>query len=482
MKTLVLNPPSFDDFDAAGSSRFQATREIKSHWYPVWLAYPAGMIKDSRLLDASTHGISAEETIRIARDYEFVALCTSTAGFDNDVRLAEAIKSAKPDIKMGFMGPHVTVLPEESLNASQAIDFVVRGEYDYPLAEFADERRLEDITGVSYRNNGKVVHNTDRPNIHDLDALPFVSEVYHRDLEYKRYDIPYLLYPYVSFYTTRGCPALCTFCLWPQTIGGHPWRTRGVENVVAEVKRTLELFPDINEIFFDDDTFPFGKRRTLELCEAFKPLNFTWSCNARVHCDYETLKAMKESGCRLLDVGFESGDPTILKNIKKGATIEKAREFMKYCKQLGLVVHGDFQVGLPGETPQTIERTMKFAMELDCDTIQVSLTHPYPGTEFHDYVVEHDFLTSDNMTDELGHQLPNIQYPGLDRRYMVEMVEQFYDRYYFRPKVIYRILRRSLTNKHEMVRRFREGKEFLQLRSKRKRFARAGRATATTSA
>ncbi len=473
MHTLIVNPPSFDDFDAAGSSRFQATREIKSHWYPVWLAYPAGLIEGSRLLDAPTHGVGAEETIEIARGYEFVALCTSTAGFASDVRLAEAIKSANPEVKIAFVGAHVTVLPEESLEATPAIDFVARKEYDYALAEFADGRSLKDIAGVSYRDGGRIVHNPDRPSIQDLDALPFVTEVYHRDLEYKRYDIPYLLYPYVSFYSSRGCPALCTFCLWPQTMTGHPWRTRSVDNVVAEVERTLTLFPDIKEIFFDDDTFPFGKRRTLELCEAFKPLGFTWSCNARVHCDYETLKAMKESGCRLLDVGFESGDPTILKNIKKGATVEKAREFMCYCKELGLVVHGDFQVGLPGETPETIERTIRFAMELDPETIQVSITHPYPGTEFHDYVSERGYLTEDEMTDDSGHQLPNIQYPGLDRRYLVEMVEQFYDRYYFRPKVVYRILRRSATSMRELKRRLREGREFLRLRSDRRRFSQA---------
>jgi hopanoid biosynthesis associated radical SAM protein HpnJ len=471
MKTLLLNPPSFDDFDAAGSSRFQATREIKSHWYPVWLAYPAGLIPDSRLLDATTQGISAEETIRIAGDYEFIALCTSTPGFENDVRLAEAIKSANPDIKIGFVGAHVTVQPEDSLNASEAIDFVTRKEYDYALAEFAEGRKLDDIDGISYRKDGKVVHNANRPDIQDLDALPFVTSVYHRDLNYKQYDIPYLLYPYVSFYSTRGCPARCTFCLWPQTMSGHVWRTRSVENVVAEVRQTLELFPDINEIFFDDDTFPFEKSRTLALCEAFKPLKFTWSCNSRVHVDYETLKAMKESGCRLLDVGFETGDATVLRNMKKGATLDKAREFMKNCKKLGLVVHGDFQIGLPGETPETIEKTIQFAMELDPDTIQVSITHPYPGTAFYNYVTENGFLTEDDMTDEMGHQLPNIQYPGLDRRHMVRMVEEFYDRYYFRPKVVYRIMKRSLTSAQELRRRYREGKEFLHLRAERRRFA-----------
>ena len=191
---------------------------------------------------------------------------------------------------------------------------------------------------------------------------------------------------------------------------------------------------------------------------------------------------MKEAGLRLLVVGFESGDPTILKNIKKGATIEQAYTFMKNCKKLGIVVHGDFQIGLPGETPETIERTIQYAMQLDPETIQVSISHPYPGTEFHRYVTEHGYLTDDEMTDEMGHQLPNILSPGLDRRYMVQMVERFYDRYYFRPKVIFRILRRAAFDGGDRRRLYHEAKEFLQLRAKRRAFARssASRHTAET--
>jgi hopanoid biosynthesis associated radical SAM protein HpnJ len=472
MKTLFVNPPSFEKFDGGASARYQATREITSFWYPVWLAYPAGLVKDSRLLDGPAQGVSPDDAVEIARDYDFIVLYTSMAGFTSDIRLAEHMKVRNPAINIAFVGPHVTVQAEASLKASSAIDFVVRGEFDYAVAEFAEGRPLPDIAGVCYRQDDRIIQNPDRPLLQDLDALPFAVDVYQRDLDYTKYNIPYLLHPYVAFYTSRGCPALCTFCLWPQTMSGHPWRTRSVPNVVAEVQRCRELFPQAKEIFFDDDTFPWAKARTLDICQAFKPLKFTWSCNSRVHTDYETLKAMKEAGLRLLVVGFESGDPTILKNIKKGATIEQAYTFMKHCKQLGIVVHGDFQIGLPGETAETIERTMRYAMELDPETIQVSISHPYPGTEFYNYVTQHGYLTDDEMTDELGHQLPNISYPGLDRQYMVQMVERFYDRYYFRPKVIYRILRRAAFNAEERRRLYYEAKEFLQLRAKRRAFAR----------
>ena len=169
-------------------------------------------------------------------------------------------------------------------------------------------------------------------------------------------------------------------------------------------------------------------------------------------------------------VGFESGDNEILTNIKKGATVEQALAFMKNCKRLGLTVHGDFQIGHPGETHETIERTMKFAMKLDPETIQVSISHPYPGTEFYDYLERHGYLTAAEMTDELGHQLPNIRYPGLDRKEIVEAVEDFYARYYFRPKVIFRIVRRAIFDARDRRRLYSEAKEFFQLRAKRRSF------------
>lgn len=473
MRTLLLNPPSFEKFDGGAGSRWPARREITSFWYPVWLSYPAGLIKESRLLDAPPHGVTPEETIRIARDYDFAVLFTSTPGFKNDILLAERMKDSNPEIKIAFVGPPVSVLPEESLKASSAIDFVARREFDHTVAEFASGKRLEDIVGVSYRRNGQVVHNADRPLLTDLDALPFAVETYKRDLDITRYNVPFLRHPFVAFYTSRGCPAFCTYCLWPQTFGGHKWRTRSSGNVVAELRRAFELFPNAREIFFDDDTFAWGKARTLDLCRHMRPLDFTWSCTCRVHADFEMLKAMKEAGCRLLIVGFESGDPTILRNIKKGATVSQALTFMKHCKQLGLSVHGDFIIGLPGETRETIMRTIRFAEELDCETIQVSIAHPYPGTAFDAYVRSRGYLTEDDMSDELGHQLPNFQYPGLTRQEIVEAVEYFYGRYYFRPKIVFRILQRALWDHDERIRLFREAKEYLQLRARRLKFSKA---------
>ena len=468
LKTLLLNPPSFENFDGGAGSRWPATREIESYWYPVWLAYPAGMLEGSRLLDAPPHYVSAEETIKIARDYEFLVLFTSTPGFPGDIGLAKAIKAANPTIKIAFVGPHVTVLPEKSLRECPAIDFVCRKEFDYSVVDYANGKPLDQISGISYPQDGKIVHNTDAPQIQDLDALPHVTDVYKRDLDVTRYNVPFLLNPFVSLYTTRGCPAQCTFCLWPQTLSGHPWRKRSTDDVAREMAKAKEYWPNVKEFFFDDDTFNIQKARTIELCGKLKPLNLTWSCTSRVTTDFETLKAMKEAGCRLLIVGFESGDPQILKNIKKGATVDRARQFTKDCHKLGLVIHGDFILGLPGETHQTIKNTIAFAKELDVETIQVSVAHAYPGTELYDYAVKNGFMANTNkMVDEGGHQLAHIQYPGLPADEILSAVHRFYDEYYFRPKAVFRILRKAAFDGHERKRLYKEARTFLKVRSMR---------------
>jgi hopanoid biosynthesis associated radical SAM protein HpnJ len=470
LKTLFLNPPSFENFDGGAGSRWPATREIESYWYPVWLAYPAGMLEGARLLDAPPHHISAQETIEIAKDYEFLVLFTSTPGFPGDIRLARAIKGANPKIKIAFVGPHVSVLPEKSLRDCTEIDFICRKEFDFAVVDYANGKPLEEIAGVSFLKDGKVVHNPDAPQIQNLDALPHVTGVYKRDLDVTRYNVPFLLHPYVSLYTTRGCPAQCTFCLWPQTLSGHPWRKRSADDVASEMANAKEFWPEVKEFFFDDDTFNIQKARTIELCSKLKPLGLTWSCTSRVTTDYETLKAMKEAGCRLLIVGYESGDAQILKNIKKGATVERARQFTKDCHKLGLVIHGDFIMGLPGETRETINTTIAFAKELDVETIQVSVAHAYPGTELYDYAVKNGFMVADNkMVDEGGHQIAHIQYPGLAADDILTAVHRFYDEYYFRPKAVFRILKKAAFDGHERRRLYKEAKTFLKLRAARKK-------------
>jgi len=437
------------------------------------------MLPGSRLLDAPPHGITPEETVRIGRDYDFLVLFTSTVGFDNDVALARKMKEAKPDLKIAFVGPHVQLKPD-CLRTSPEIDFIITGEFDHSVVEFAQGKPLSQIPGAGYRSNGGIHLNPARPQLQteDLDKLPFATEVYKRDLTIEKYNVPFLLHPYVAFYTSRGCPALCTFCLWPQTLSGHAWRVRSSENVAREVRQALRLFPQAKEFFFDDDTFNIRKDRVLDVCARLKPLGFRWSCTARVNSDYETLKAMADAGARLFIVGFESGDPQILKNIKKGATVEQARAFAKNCKKVGIRVHGDFIIGLPGETRDTIKRTIDFAKEIDPETNQVSIAHAYPGTELYDQLNGNSFMHSEAIADGGGHQLPHIEYPGLPLEEMMAAVNRFYDSYYFRPRVVWRIVRDSLWDAHERKRLYNEAVEYLRVRSERWKYARKKTASA----
>ncbi len=226
MRTTFPEPPSFEGFDGGASSRWPASREIESYWYPVWLCYPAGMLPDSKVVDAPSQGVSIEQTVDMALKFDLLVLFTSTPGFDVDVKISKMMKGRNPNMKICFVGPPVTVEPDKALNASDAIDFVIRREFDYQIRDYANGKPVEEIPGASFRKDGVIVHNPEAPVIEDLDSLPWVTKVYKRDLDTTRYNVPFLLNPYLSFYTSRGCPAMCTFCLWPQTLSGHRWRLR----------------------------------------------------------------------------------------------------------------------------------------------------------------------------------------------------------------------------------------------------------------
>ncbi len=310
MRTLFLQAPSYDGFDGGAGSRYQARREIKSFWYPTWLAQAAAMVPGSKLIDSIPHGIRMPDVLKQVGDYDLAVLHTSSPSFADDVKVIEALKSANPRLKAGFVGAKVAVQPDESLKYSEAIDFVGRNEFDFTIKELAEGRDWSAIDGLSFRNGqGAVVHNKERAILENMDALPFVTEVYKRDLEIEKYFIGYLKHPYVSFYTGRGCKSRCTFCLWPQTVGGHRYRTRSVGNVIDEIRYAMKAFPQVQEFFFDDDTFTDDLARTEAIAKELGKLGVTWSCNAKANVPRATLKVMRDNGLRLLLVGYEFGQP-----------------------------------------------------------------------------------------------------------------------------------------------------------------------------
>jgi hopanoid biosynthesis associated radical SAM protein HpnJ len=465
MKTLFLHPPSYEGFDGGAGSRYQARREIRSFWYPTWLAQPAALVPGSRLIDAPPARISLNQVLPLARDYELVVLHTSTPSFASDVKVAEALRDVNPNLKVGFVGARVAVQPEESLTASTAVDFVARNEFDFTVKEVAEGRSFADIDGISYRNAaGGIVHNSERAILEDMDQLPFVSEVYKRDLKIENYFIGYLKHPYLSLYTGRGCKSRCTFCLWPQTVGGHRYRVRSVAHVVEEIRLAKHYFPQVKEFFFDDDTFTDNLPRAEAIARELGKLGITWSCNAKANVPRDTLKVLRDNGLRLLLVGYESGNQKILHNIKKGMLVDVARRFTKDCHELGVTIHGTFILGLPGETKETIEETIRFANEINPHTIQVSLAAPYPGTFLHKQAVENGWFDANHaeLVDEHGIQIAPLHYPHLSHEEIFESVELFYKRFYFRAGKIASIVGEMVRSPEMMARRLREGVEFFQ--------------------
>lgn len=466
MSALFLSPPSFDGFDGGAGARYQATREVTSYWYPTWLAQPAALVPGSRLLDCPPHHIDMAQCLAIAKDFDHVIINTSTPSLKNDCKVAEAIKQQKPGTKIGFVGAHAMVLPTETLKASWAIDWVARKEFDFTCKEVAEGRDLATIKGLSYKDGeGKIKHNPEREMIADMDSLPWVADVYKRDLEIEKYFIGYLQHPYVSMYTGRGCPAQCTFCLWPQTIGGHKYRVRSAQNVADEMAYMKKIFPQVREFFFDDDTFTANLPRAREIAKKLGPLGVDWSCNSRANLDYDTIKSFKDNGLRLFLVGYESGNDATLTRIKKGVTTDEMRRFTKDCHKAGVVIHGTFILGLPVETKETIEQTINFAKELDVFSLQVSLAAPYPGTELYEQAKLNGWFVKKDKTDLVegdGLQQSTLEYPGLSKEQIFEDVERFYRSYYLRPKPILRIIKTMLEDKDVCVRRLREGYEFFK--------------------
>jgi hopanoid biosynthesis associated radical SAM protein HpnJ len=479
MKTLFVNPPTFEGYDGGAGSRYQCRREVRSFWYPTWLAQPAAMIPGSKLVDAPPDDLSMDDVAPMAKEYDHVILHTSTPSFNNDARFAQRVKEENPNAVVGMVGAHVGILPEQSLRLAPAVDWVSVGEFDYTCVDIAQGKPLSQVDGIAYRENGVVVRTPERPLIMDMEAFPSVLDVYRRDLTIENYFNGYLQHPYLSLYTGRGCKSKCTFCLWPQTIGGHLYRVRSVASVAAEMARAKQMFPEVKEFFFDDDTLTDNGPRVEEIAKELGKLGITWSCNAKPNVPRSTLEVMKANGLRLLLVGYESGVQDVLNNMKKGTRLDHIRRFSKDCRELGIKVHGTFILGMPGETPETIEQTINFAIEMDPETIQVSLAAPYPGTYLYQQAIENGWLEAQNdeLLDKHGVQHAALNYPGLTSTMMFDSVDDFYRRFYFRPRKMISLLGGMIGDRQVMKRRLREGKEFFQFLRERKREEKAAAAT-----
>lgn len=451
LKTLFLNPPYVSGV-RLDIQRYTIRARAASLFPPIWLSWAAASVPDSRVVDAIASKLTTSQVVPIAKKYDLVVIQADTATINQCIRLADVMKSTT-NAEICLVGPHVSVLADEIMKGSKCIDYIARREYDYTVKELASDKVLKDIPGLSYRDNGKICHNPNRPFIENLDQLPFVNPIYKRDLPIKAYGIHELHHPMTTLFTGRGCPYGCKyFCRWPAVFNGNRYRTRSPHNVYDEVLWVKENMPEVKEILFDEGTFTTFPERVEEICDLIKPLDVIWSCNARADVPLRTLKKMKEAGCRLVIVGFENASQRVLNTIHKGTIIDRMEKFVEDCKNVGILIHGCFMVGLPGETRQTMEDTFRWAVKMDVDSIQFSVATPYPGTEFWKYLKDGGYLRSDVYVDERGFQEAVYDYPGLSSKEICEASESFHRRFIFRPRFVWKTFRLVLSDKYEAKR------------------------------
>jgi anaerobic magnesium-protoporphyrin IX monomethyl ester cyclase len=450
MNVLALNPPFHPRYSR--SQRSPAVIRSGVIYYPIWLAYATGVLEQDgfavKLVDAPAAGYDLQQVLDLTDELQprLVVMDTSTPSIHNDVEVADAIKSRVPGVFILLVGPHVTALPEESLQISPAVDAVVRGEYDYTVRDVA--RLLEGggeqstILGLSYRGQaGTVTHNPDRPFIQDLDALPFVSEVYKRHLRIENYFYSIARYPEVTIVTGRGCPHRCTYCLWPQTITGHQYRQRSVANVVDEFEFIACEFPQVKEIFVEDDTLTVDQKRCVALAKELlrRGNRLPFTANSRANVSYETLSWLKRAGLRLLCIGFESSDQVVLNGKRKGIKVEQFYRFREDARRAGVLLHGCFMAGGRGETQESLVKTLELAKRLNPDTAQFFPLMVYPGTEAYEWARFSGYLTTEEFKEWLtpdGLHRAIVTQPELTAEELVAWCDQARRSFYLRPRYI----------------------------------------------
>jgi radical SAM superfamily enzyme YgiQ (UPF0313 family) len=295
-----------------------------------------------------------------------------------------------------------------------------------------------------------VILNEERELMADLDDLPYPA--WHQ-IDPRDYHDFGKLYPFITLISGRGCESACTFCQLPQAMYGRRYRVMSPGRVVDEIEYDRRLFPYLREVMFEDDTLTLRQHRDrlAAICEEIlrRDLKITWSANARADVtDLNLLRLMRRSGCRMLVVGFEFGNQQVLNNVRKGLTLDQAREFAACSRQAGIRVHGCFMIGGPGETPVTARQTIEFAKQLPIDTAQFSGLCPYPGTEFYEWARVHGCLAPQEWAqwvDEKGEQRAIVNLPDLSLGEINRLVDVGLREFYLRPSQMACILANALS-------------------------------------
>lgn len=471
MKVFFINPPFKAEFGKfSRESRSPCITKSGALYYPLWLIYAAALVEkngfDIEFLDAPATPLDEKHSLEVISQkcdgVKLFVLDTSTPSIYSDINFGAKLKDMCPEAFVLLVGTHPSAVPEETLSINNKIDAVARHEFDYTVLNLAkclrDHGELSFVHGLSYINNGECIHNPDTRFIDNLDEIPFAAEFIKKHLNYRDYFFAASAYPEIQIFTGRGCPARCSFCVYPQTMHGHRYRLRSAQNIIAELKFIAKEFHDVKEIVIEDDTFTSNKSRVIEICNLIIQeglhKRFRWLCNARVNLDLETMKLMRAAGCRLIIPGIESTSQQILNNIHKGTNVSEIKAYIANAKIAGLLVHACYMVGNEGETRETMMSTLRDALTFKTDTAQFFPLLPYPGTEAFKWAKANGYINGkyDEYCKEDGTLNCVLNLPELSSQDLVDFCDFARKKYYIRISYFIHRLYRGLQDPEDFKR------------------------------
>ena len=450
---FVLNPPVVNGF--CRSARWAARSRGRVQRHPDWLLTAVAVLEKAGFtvdfLDGAAMNLDREDVSLALRKSApgLLVVHTTTPSIDSDLGYAALSKELLPGCRTVAVGPHVTAEPEDTLTRAQGgLDVVVRGEYDFTLRDLAGlapsqwtGKGLSTIEGISYLDGeGLTVHTPARPFL-DVTQLPFPS---WKHVDPRWYRDAGKRFPFITLVSGRGCFGRCTFCRDVPLMEGRVLRMREPGLVVDEIEYDVALFPYLREVMFETDTFTASPGHVRGVCEEVlrRGLKVTWSCNCRTDVDLSLLPLMKRAGCRMLMVGFEFGTQGALDAVRKGTTLEHSLRLAHEAKRLGFTVHGCFMFGAPGETRESALKTIEFAKSLSMETVQFSGICAYPGSEIYTWATQNGYLvpgTWREWVDENWEQVTVLNYPGLSKGEIDELIDRALRAFYLRPKQMLRM-------------------------------------------
>jgi len=434
MKVLLINPP----WRIKPKSLWS---EISGVFPPLGLGYIASLLRANRIsveiLDLNALQKPPETLWDFLKDrsYQWIGITATTNLIPSAKKLAQIAKASIPTAKIIMGGIHPSTLPEEILSW-QEVDFVVRGEGELTALELIQGKAEETIKGLSYKKDGNIIHNPDREFIPNLDTLAFPAWDLLPIKNYMPTLGGYKKLPAVSLITSRGCSGACSYC---NNFFGRKVRKRSPENVVQELEMLVKDY-GIKEIYFYDDSFTEQPSKVIELCKQMVKanLNLSWSCFAQINIiNQDLLRAMKQAGCHHIAYGIESGNQEILARINKKVQKEKIQEIIALTKKEKIDLLLGFMLGLPGETKETLQETLNFALELDPDLAIFNITTPFPGTELFRWAEKNGYLKIKTWEDyDLYTVVMNL--PSITEQEILNFYAKAHRNFYLRPKYLLR--------------------------------------------